>query len=204
MSLHQRSTERDMRDALRLLNQAIQLDPEYALPQGMASFCYGRMHHERWHEPDARAKALELARSAVLHGQDDPNALRLAGHMLGYVGQDYKAALAAVDRALALNPNLAAGYGSSGWVRLFVRDDETAVEHFKRAMRLSPLDPDSYLMLSGMGLAMLHQDRHQEAFDWSSRCMREHPMGSTAYRTNIAALVTWDVKRMLDRPHKGI
>ncbi len=192
MNLHSLSNEVDMRAALRLLHQAMDLDPAYALPKGMAAFCYGRMHHERWHEPQARERALELAKAAVTYGQEDPTALRLAGHMLGYVGREYEAALAAVDRALALNPNLAAAYGSSGWVRIYVGDYATAVQHFQRAMRLSPLDPDSYMMLSGMAAARFQQGGYEEALEWAVRCIREHPMWSTAHRTHIAILVHLD------------
>jgi hypothetical protein len=46
--------------------------------------------------------------------------------------------------------NSAQAYNSSGWVRAFSGDWRTAVEHLKRALRLSPLDLGIGLTLEGL------------------------------------------------------
>src|SRR5262249_54251440 len=56
-------------------------------------------------------------------------------------------ALALVDRALSLDPNLATAGYASGTVRAFRGGEpDVAIEHLRRAMRLSPRDPLMFTM----------------------------------------------------------
>jgi len=61
-------------------------------------------------------------------------------HALALVVGDLETATTFVDRAIALNPNLWGAWHASGWVRVYRGEPEVAIEHFARAMRLSPLD----------------------------------------------------------------
>ena len=49
-----------------------------------------------------------------------------------------------IDRALMLNPNFAAAWFLGGFLRVWRGEPDGAIEHFARAMRLSPLDPEMY------------------------------------------------------------
>ena len=52
-----------------------------------------------------------------------------------------------VDRALVLNPNLAAAWNRQRLgENLNLGERETVIEHMARAMRLSPLDPLMFFM----------------------------------------------------------
>lgn len=53
---------------------------------------------------------------------------------------DVDAGAALINWALVLNPNLSEPWHFSGWVRVYLGEPEAAIEHFARAMRLSPLD----------------------------------------------------------------
>ena len=64
-----------------------------------------------------------------------------SGIALGYVVGDLDAGVALIDRALALNPNLASAWFFSGWSRIWRGEPDVAIEHIARAMRLSPPDP---------------------------------------------------------------
>ena len=46
--------------------------------------------------------------------------------------------MALVDRALALNPNYARGWHTSGILRLFAGQPDLAIEHYEATLRLSP------------------------------------------------------------------
>ena len=46
--------------------------------------------------------------------------------------------MALVDRALALNPNYARGWHSSGVLRLWAGQPDIAIEHVEASLRLSP------------------------------------------------------------------
>ena len=154
-------SEAGARKAIEFATAAFELDPKFATAKALAAYCYGMFVLHDWDAPGAAEKAEALARAAVEDGWDDPEALRIAGHILGGVGRDYPAALTALDRALALNPSSAAAWISSGWVHCYVDELETALEHFGRAMRLSPFDPESYLIQGGDGLGAPPAGEHR-------------------------------------------
>ena len=64
--------------------------------------------------------------------------LRCAGFALGYFGEDIGAAIALVDRSLALNPSNARAWRSSGILRIYAGDLNPAIEHLEKSIRLDP------------------------------------------------------------------
>ncbi|MBV9568462.1 MAG: adenylate/guanylate cyclase domain-containing protein, partial [Hyphomicrobiales bacterium] len=107
-ALHRWSREAN-NEALRLFYRAIELDPQFASAYGMAARCYSQRKASGWMISHARevAETERLARHAALLGKDDAVPLCTAGIAFAYVlgEHDYGAAL--MDRAVALNPNLA-------------------------------------------------------------------------------------------------
>ena len=63
------------------------------------------------------------------------------------------AGAALIDRALVLDPNLAAAWHLSGWVKIHLGEPEIAIEHMAHAMRLNPLDPLILGMQNGTAAA---------------------------------------------------
>ena len=52
-------------EALRLLQKAIELDPDYALPKSLAAWCHAQRAVYHWSPPsEGRAEALRLATAA--------------------------------------------------------------------------------------------------------------------------------------------
>ena len=64
-----------------------------------------------------------------------------------------------------------------------------AIDHFHRAMRLSPVDPEKGIALSGIGMSYLMLERHEEALAWGENALREMPNYGSSYRVVIGALV---------------
>jgi len=120
-------------------------------------------------------EAVRLARRAGELGKDDAVALCWGGWALAYVIHDIDAASALVDRALALNPNLATAWCVSGWMKIYVGEPELAIDHAGRAMRLSPLDPNCYLMLSVRAFGHLLAGRFDQASVWAEKAISERP-----------------------------
>jgi TolB-like protein len=169
---------RDSNDAaLRLFCRAVELDPEFATALGTTAYCYVLRKLNGWMIDRQReiAEAVRLARLAVDLGRDDAVALSRGGHALSLLAGDLDSALAFVDRALWLNPNLAAGWFLSGWVRVFRGEPDTAIERFERAMRLSPLDPILCSMLNGIGFVHFLAGRYDQASLWAENSSREQP-----------------------------
>jgi adenylate cyclase len=179
-------------EALRLLGRALELDPHYTAVKALAAYTYMVREAQSWANPTDVATGLRLAREAWADHRDDPSTLRMAAHALAYLGRDFEAALTAMDRALALNVNSAQAYGGSGWIRYYVGDWNTSIDHFQKAIRLSPLDLDMSWFASGLCWALLGAGRAEEALTWAIRAVQERPTVITALRSLIVALVALD------------
>jgi tetratricopeptide (TPR) repeat protein len=130
--------------------------------------------------------------SAQLLGKDDAFALCWAGYSLAFVVGEFDDGAAFMDRALALNPNLARAWHRSGWVRIWVAKPEMAIEHLAHAMRLSPLDPTLFDMQTAAAYAHFYLGRYEEA-------LSPFVVGQIAWISQLAAVVTAAV---LARPHR--
>jgi tetratricopeptide (TPR) repeat protein len=190
MARFYRGTKDAISDALQLFNKAIALDPEFASAYGMAALCYVTRKSHLWMAERAQETAAmgRLARQAARLGKDDPTALYAGGFALAQVEGHLDAGAALIDRALALDPNLAATWHTSGWVRIHLREPEAAIEHLTRAMRLNPVDPQPYMMQHGMAAAYFLAGRYEEASSWAEKALREHPNYLPAIRMSAASL----------------
>jgi tetratricopeptide (TPR) repeat protein len=78
-----------------------------------------------------------------------------------------------MDRAQALNPNLAMAFHLSGWIRCFIGQPDLAIEHLERAVRLSPLDPQRPGMLAAIAAAHFAAGRCDVAASLATKAMLE-------------------------------
>jgi TolB-like protein/Tfp pilus assembly protein PilF len=163
--------------ALAQFYQALQLDPNFASAYAMAAWCHFWRKVNGWmiDRPQEIAEGARLARRAVELGRDDAVALTRSGHALGHLTGDLEGGIALIDRALVLNPNLASAWFLSGFLRVWHGEPEGAIEHFARAMRLSPLDPEMYRMQAGMAVAHLFAGRFDTASSWAEKAFRDLP-----------------------------
>jgi TolB-like protein len=175
-SFYQRTQEATA-EALRLFNKAIELDPDFASAYGMAAWCYNWRKMNGWmaDRMQETAQAARLAWRAVELGKDDAVALARGGHVIGFLVGDLDSAVAFLDSALALNPNLATAWYLSGWLHVYRGEPDLAIEHLGHAMRLSRLDPTLYHMWVGTGFAHLLAGRFDAASAWSEKAFRTEP-----------------------------
>ena len=181
--LHRQSRE-GIDEALRLLHKAMELDSDYAAACGTAAYCYAMRKASGWviHREQDIAEASRLARTAVELGRDDAVALSRAGHAVAYVVEDLDAGARFIDRALELNPNLALAWFHSGWLRVWRGDPETAIQHFARFQRMSPVDPLLIRMNSGIAFAHVLAGRYAEGISHAEQALRENPNSHQALR----------------------
>jgi TolB-like protein/class 3 adenylate cyclase/Tfp pilus assembly protein PilF len=164
-------------EALRLFYQAVERDPDFSAAYVAAASCFARRKSFGWvidREQEA-AEARRLARRAVQLGKDDANVLGFAGYALAYVARELDDGAALLDEALLINPNLAWGWGASGWVKVWLGEPDQAVERFAHAMRLNPIDPAIFGMQQGTAYAHFFADRYDEAITWAKMALRELP-----------------------------
>ncbi|MCC6720372.1 MAG: winged helix-turn-helix domain-containing protein [Acetobacteraceae bacterium] len=185
---HYAKTQADNDACLALLRRAITLDPGFSLAKAFLAFSLVQQEIQGWSAADTQEEGIRLAREALADPADDPATLRCAGQAIAWLAQDRAAGRAALERALALNPNSAQVLGSAGWILNYLGMAGRAVELFDRAMRLSPLDPEMAFFLAGRGFACLMLGQHAEALDAGTRSIPLQPGRITGYRVVIAAL----------------
>ena len=182
-------TREGFADVRRLTNEALSIDPDFTLAKALGAYIRSISVSQCWHEPDDIRVAVRMAREVLAEARDDPTSLRFAAQVMAYSAKDYETALGAIERSLLLNPNSAQGYTGSGWVNAHSGRPLVAIEHFHRAMRLSPVDPEKGIALSGIGMSYLMLERHEEALTWGENALREMPNYGSSHRVVIGALV---------------
>jgi adenylate cyclase len=184
-------TAESNREALRLLEQALALDPGYAVGLGLKAWCHhnAHLHTLAGDDEGERTAGERAARLALALGQDDPTALASGGFVMAVLARDHEAGLAALSRAVALNPNSAMAFGASALVRCFAGDYGTAIEHGRRSLRLSPFDPLGYRPLIALAYAHLFTGRHELAAEYAARAVQANPGFYVCHTLLVASLV---------------
>jgi len=176
-------------EAMRHFYRAIELDSEFASAYGMAAYCYiWRKANGLMIDPaKERTETARLARRAVELGKDDAVALARGGHAFAFVVEDLDDGAAWIGRALVLNPNLALAWYASGLVSVYRGEPDMAIEHLAKAMRLSPVDPETSRMQAGIAMAHLLSGRYEEALSWAQKAVRAQPSHLTSIRLLAAS-----------------
>jgi adenylate cyclase len=171
------SRERDrLQHAFDLLSRAIHRDPNYGPALAQIAYYYFQLDLHGWADDreETRRNGLEFARQALRCAPDDPEVLVHAAHVFGYFDQDIDAAMALVDRALALNPSFASGWYWSGVLRNWVGRPDVALEHFATFLRLSPRERFPFY-LTGIGIALFFLRRFDEAIVKLNESVERYP-----------------------------
>jgi TolB-like protein len=176
-------------EALKLFYGVIKLDPGFASALGMAALCYAQRKAFGWISDREQevAEAARLARGATQAGKDDAVALATGGYVLAFVAHELEAGVAAIERALILNPNFAAAWLFLGWTKVWRCQSDVAIEHLERAMRLSPLGRGIAGMQAAVATAHFFAGRYDEASTWAGRLLREYPASHPGLRIAVAS-----------------
>jgi TolB-like protein len=196
-----------MSNALAHFYRAAQLDPELACAYGMAAYCYIQRKSYGWitDQPGETAECARLARRAAELARNDAVALSKAAHAIASVGGDVDSGAVFVDRALKINPNLAAGWYVSGWIKLFLGEHELAIEHLGRAMRLGPFDPLGFKIQAALAYAHFFAGRYDEASAMAVNALHAQPRYLTAVRGAAASHALagrlYEARRLIAQMH---
>src|SRR3712207_1133718 len=176
--------------ATEILQKALRLDPTYPTALSLLAWCCGQRVVYNWSEDFAQDKlvTLRIARQAAALSSDDPFVLAVLGAALS-IACEFRQAKAMLEKALALDPNSAFAWTRSGWLRNFQSDPEAAIQHFERALRLSPFEPMSYNCIMGIGTAHFIAGRYEEAVEWQEKALDAHPTATWILRGLVPAHV---------------
>ena len=125
---------------LPLLDQALALEPDYALARGYASWAHQTLFVRGGLNPENRLQALQHAHAAIEHGSGDAMALALAGFTIGLLEQNRRLADKLFSQALALSASCSFVYAFGCVPVAYGGDAARAIAWGQLALRLSPLD----------------------------------------------------------------
>ena len=189
VALYYQHTESSLYQALALFHQSVSIDPKFSSAWAyVARMQWGRVNHGWASFREAQALGLEAARRALETGYNDPVAQALGGFAIAYLGGQPEAGAAHIERALALNPNFLMAWRFGGAAYSMLGEHEKAIEYYKRAMQLSPLDDDAFELYFGISLPCFFLGRYDQAVEWADRALRDRPRSDLALRMKVAAL----------------
>ncbi|MFA1624792.1 adenylate/guanylate cyclase domain-containing protein [Rhizobium mongolense] len=186
------NTPTDNDEALRLLNEALRLDPNYACVHGYAAWGYEQRFLRGGFHPEDRTAALKHANIALAIGADDPQPLCMGAFVQATITHDYGRAINALDRALKLNSNSALAYGLSAMVHMFNESYERSCDHAFKALRLSPFDPMNYHSYLALAWVCLFTGRFEDAATYSTLGTQVNPGFSILHASLVASYANLD------------
>jgi TolB-like protein len=184
-------TKEGMDASVRFARQALELDPGYAPAMARLALSLSMQRLRGWIlSSDPKVEdGIRMARQAIAAAGDDQWALAFAGLGLANLGQDFDAALAAIDRAIALNPNFAHAIACRALVLSYRHDRaDEAVASAERALSLSPFDQGT-LFTAAMATAIAHiaAGRYEAGLPWAMQAKRANG-GLPAFRMALSIL----------------
>ena len=176
--------------AIELLETALTIDPNYPLALSLAGWCHAQRSVYNWAEDiaESQRKAQSLAEQAAQMSGDDPIILAVLGAVHTFV-RNHGTARILLERAVTLDPNAAWAWSRLGWVENYADQPKKAIEHFQRALRLSPIDPINFNNYVGIGSAHEISQEYDEAAALYRRGLQERPNARWIYR-NLAACLS--------------
>ena len=175
--------------ALHLLEEALTIDPDYPLALSLAGWCHAQRSVYNWASDiaDSQSHALKLAERAAELSGGDPLILAVLGAVHTII-RNFGTARILLERAVTLDPNSAWAWQRLGWLENYSDQPEDALEHFERALRLSPLDPMNFNIYVGMGSAKEIAQNFDEAVADYRRALEERPHAAWIYRNLASSL----------------
>jgi tetratricopeptide (TPR) repeat protein len=161
--------------ALPLLDQALAIEPNYALAHGFAAWAHQSVYIRGGMQAESRENAMRHAHAAIEHGSGDAMALALAGFTIGLVEHDRRLADEAFSEALSLSASCAFVY-CFGCVPVGYSGDVARASNWaEQALRLNPLDAMSCVPQGVIGFGHFISGRHEEAVVALRRSMEMNP-----------------------------
>jgi adenylate cyclase len=184
-----RFTEEGLTEAVVLARQALAIDPSYAPTAALVGWCRGLQRIQGWGalSDEDIGEACRLARQVLEAERDDAETIWHAAWALFFLAGEAAMAAAALDRALALNPNAAHAWLARGHIDASRNQPEAAIEACERARRLSPFDPYTFVCAVIIAAAHLAARRFEQAIEWAARALHDQPRLVSAMRFEAVA-----------------
>jgi adenylate cyclase len=189
--LMHRSSKNDFFQTRKLLEELINRHNRIAAPRAWLGNWFILRVTRGWSEDRTReaAEALGATHSALDRDPSDALALATEGFVYCHLLKDLDAARKSCDQALDANPSHALGWLYRGTIDAFVGDGNAAVSATRRAMELSPLDPQRYYFESLGATAELSAQHYVNAERLARSSLALNRMHPSTWRALTIALV---------------
>lgn len=182
-------TRDSTREAIRYYRLALEHDPDFVTATARLSIVYSLAVDNDWSvDPVGELElARNLAAQAVAKDPTLPTAhWAAARYFTRNETWDSEKAIAALERAISIDPNYADGFAMLGTTLHFVGRSEEGLGHIETAMRLNPNFPFWYYFSLGANQFML--TRYEAAVESFNKAIERNPGWPSSYRYLIAAL----------------
>ncbi|AZO41286.1 transcriptional regulator [Mesorhizobium sp. M7D.F.Ca.US.005.01.1.1] len=160
---------------LPLLDQALAIEPTYALAHGFAAWAHQSLFVRGGMKPENRERSIRHAHAAIEHGSGDAMALALAGFTIGIVEHDRRLADEAFAQALTLSASCAFVYAFGCVSVAYGGDAARAIDWGEQALRLNPLDTMSCVPQGMIGFGNFLTGLHEQAVISGRRAVEMNP-----------------------------
>ena len=162
--LHHRSQRKDNEEAVRMLDRAIALDPDYAHAHAWRGCTLGQAWVYGWTE-DSEATWNDMQRSlaTVLALDDNDSDVHRILAAANIAQDNHERSFYHQERALSLNPNDTLIVVQQGEILTWLGRAEEGIEWILKAMRLNPYHPERFW--SHLGRAYFVARRYDEAVE---------------------------------------
>jgi eukaryotic-like serine/threonine-protein kinase len=145
-----KATQDDLARGIGYFNQAIALDPTYALPYDGMAYYYTWADDLLMAPRDAMPKGEWAARKAIELDPDLPEAHVEMGIFLGAYDWNWPAAEQEFKRAIQLDPKYAPAHQWYGWFLVVAERTEQGIQEEKKAVELDPVSSEANWLLGWM------------------------------------------------------
>ena len=169
--LHHRSTPEANAEALRLLDRAVALDPNYAHAHAWRACVLGQTWVYGWcaDRDETWNRVVEALQTALGLDDNDSDVHRILA-AVSIAHGDHDKAIYHQERALALNPNDDLIVVQNGELLTWLGRPEEGIEWINKAIRLNPYHPERFW--NHLGRAYFVARRYAEAITAFSRISR--------------------------------
>ena len=193
---YRRYSPEPMREAIKLFEQAIAIDPSYALAYAGLGDCYGQLLQWTADDPQATArKGLEAARKAVALNPRLPEAYKAEALVLGFSGHREESTTA-LRKALEVDPRFTPALGNLAAEGFRNADLAGAERLVRRSLEIDPNDPHMFAWLT---FILIHSARYEEAMEAASRM---HALSSERFYVTIAHVLYAHIAVLRHREHE--
>ena len=173
---HWQTTRDGTNEAIGLYEQAILLDPHFAPAHVALALAFNQRRSAGWSDDPGSdlSRAVAGVRSAIRMAPQDPLILARSA-VVFIVAGEIELADSLADQANRLDPNEINALIWGGFAKLFSGNHLAAIDHFQRALILSPVDPRAFYAQTGLAWARFLLGDYSQGCRYAVEALRDHP-----------------------------